>query len=74
MFNLKCYLKKHPNKGFVAHRIPGGQLRIVRCLDCNSLVDILFMPQHLGLDSLLESRLQTIPGYPKKTEAPERFR
>jgi hypothetical protein len=54
MFNLKCYLKGHPNTSFVAHNIPGGQLRIIRCLECHSLVDILFLPNGLGLNSKVD--------------------
>ena len=61
-----CWRNKHRDTSFTSYRLPGGNLRVERCLNCRHLIDVnmLFDASIVGMEMKLETKLSTVPGYP----------
>ncbi len=66
---MYCWQQKHRETCFTSFMLPGGVLRVSRCMSCRHLVDVTYNDEST-LMIKLESKLTSIPGYPSR----ERFR
>jgi hypothetical protein len=66
---IQCLRNQHRDTCFTSYPVGNDQLRVVRCLNCHQLLDVILFRNFSHMQSKLESKLSEVPGYPA-----ERFR